>query len=143
MADFNVRVLGVLMNDDGEVLLLKRAPNAGSREHIGWEFCGGGVEHNETPEDALVREYKEEAGITVEPMQIFNARTGTREGKPLLNLAYLCRLVSGKVTLTTEHTESTWIAIEDLADHDLGPHVNIDRDAFLAISTGSGMIDSD
>jgi len=143
MADFNVRVLGVLMNDDGEVLLLKRAPDAASKEHIGWEFCGGGIEHNEAPEDALTREYKEETGLTVEPMQIFNARTGTREGEPLLNLAYLCRLVSGKEKLTAEHAEFLWVAIEELEDYDLGPHVNADRDSFLAISTGSGMIDSD
>lgn len=143
MAQFNVRALGVLMNDDGEILLLKRAADAASGEHIGWEFCGGGIEPSETPEDALVREYKEETGLTVEAMQIFNARTGTREAAPLLNLSYLCRLVSGKVKLTAEHAEFKWVPIEDLEDYDLGPHVNADRDAFLAISTGSGMIDQD
>jgi len=141
MAQFNARVLGVLMNDDGEILLLKRAPNPNSPEHIGWEFCGGGIEHNETPEAAIEREYKEETGLKVEAMQIFNARTGTREAAPLLNIAYLCRHVSGKVALTAEHTEFLWVAIEDLADYDLGRHLNLDRDAFLAISHGSGMIE--
>ncbi len=141
MAHFNVRALGVLMNDDGEVLLLQRAPQPASNEHIGWEFCGGGIEANESPEEAVAREYKEETGLEVEAMQIFNARTGERAGEPLLNISYLCRLVKGKVALTPEHAEFTWVPIEDLEDYDLGPHVNLDRDAFLAISAGSGIID--
>ena len=74
-------------------------------------------------------------------MQIFNARTGKREGQPLLNLAYLCRPLGENVKLTPEHSEFVWVPIEDLETYDLGPHVNIDRDAFLAISAGSGMIE--
>ena len=140
MAQFNVRALGVLMNDEGHVLLVKRAPAPGS-EFIGWEFCGGGVEHGETPEAALAREYKEETGLKIDVMQIFNARTGKREGQPLLNLAYLCRPLGENVKLTPEHSEFVWVPIEDLDTYDLGPHVNLDRDAFLAISKGSGMID--
>lgn len=142
MADFNARVLGVLLNDEGdEALLVKRAPVAGATGHTGWEFCGGGIEHDESPEQALVREYKEETGIEIEPLQIFNARTGNRDGKPLLNLAYVCRLVSGKVALTAEHTEFKWVKLSALKSYDLGKHANQDRDLFLAISAGSGMLD--
>ncbi|HYD17294.1 MAG TPA: NUDIX domain-containing protein [Patescibacteria group bacterium] len=142
MAQFNVRATGVLLNDEGQVLLLKRSPVAGSVEHIGWEFCGGGVEHAETPEAAIAREYKEETRLKIEAMQIFNARTGDRGG-PLLNLAYFCRPLSDKVTLTAEHSEYLWVPLEDLAKYNLGPHGNIDRDAFLAISAGSGMVDAE
>jgi mutator protein MutT len=141
MAQFNVRAIGVLLNDDGKVLLLKRAPVANSAEHIGWEFCGGGVEHAETPEVAVVREYKEETGLKIEAMQIFNARTGDRGG-PLLNLAYFCRLLEGKIALTPEHSEYLWVPLEDLHKQNLGPHGNLDRDAFLAISAGSGMLET-
>ena len=143
MSNFNVRALGVLMNDDGEVLLLQRAPQPASQGHIGWEFCGGGIEPEESPEAAIAREYKKKTGLDVEAMQIFNARTGTRAGAPFMVVAYLCRLLGGKVKLSPKHDDFKWVPIEDLGDYDLGPLINLDRDAFLAISTGSGMIDSE
>lgn len=148
MANFNARVLGVLLNDEGdEVLLVKRAPSTssgpGAEDHIGWEFCGGGIEHGESPEDALAREYREELSIEIEPLQIFNARTSNRAGGPLLNLSYVCRQISGNIKLTNEHVEYKWVALSQLKSYDLGKHANQDRDLFIAISAGSGMMDED
>ena len=54
--------VGVLIKDNGEYLLASRPqgkPWAGW-----WEFPGGKIEENETPENALRRELKEELGIT-------------------------------------------------------------------------------
>lgn len=56
-------VAAALTNQDGEILLQKRPegrPMAGL-----WEFPGGKVESDESPESALVRELKEELGIDV------------------------------------------------------------------------------
>ena len=143
MSQFNVRALGVLMNDDGGVLLLQRAVQPASQGHIGWEFCGGGIEPNESPEDAIAREYKTKTGLEVDAMQISTARTGERAGAPLMVVAYLCRLIKGTVKLTPKHDDFKWVPIEELEDYDLGPQINLDRDAFLAISAGSGIIDNE
>ena len=54
-------VAGVLVDTDGRLLLGRRA--AGKSFAGCWEFPGGKVEKNETPEAALVRELREELSI--------------------------------------------------------------------------------
>lgn len=53
-------VRGIVINDDGHVLLLRHTYG-----RSGWIFPGGGVERRETIEHSLIRELDEEAGIEV------------------------------------------------------------------------------
>jgi 8-oxo-dGTP diphosphatase len=58
-------VAGALVDDRARVLVQQRAPG---RSMAGlWEFPGGKLEPDETPEDALARELREELGIEVAP----------------------------------------------------------------------------
>ena len=50
-----------LIDADGRVLLAQRPP--GKTLAGLWEFPGGKVEQGETPEEALIRELREEIGI--------------------------------------------------------------------------------
>jgi 8-oxo-dGTP diphosphatase len=59
----------VIINAAGETLLSLRHPN--SHQGGKWEFPGGKIEADETPEQALIRELKEELGIDVLQMQPF------------------------------------------------------------------------
>jgi mutator protein MutT len=136
MAIFNCRVSGVLLNDKEEVLLVRRnrsyiTDNKNIDEYVGWEFCGGGIEHGEAPDKAIEREYKEEVGIKISAIAIFSARSGERDNAPLLNLSYMCKYISGAIILTKEHTDFKWVSIKDLSDYDLGPHTNIDKRKFI------------
>lgn len=54
--------VGVLIKPSGEFLMASRPP--GKHWAGWWEFPGGKIEANETPEHALVRELKEELGVT-------------------------------------------------------------------------------
>ena len=57
-------VVGVIINDDNQVLIAKRA----SHQHQGnkWEFPGGKVDNAETAEEALSRELQEELNIEIQ-----------------------------------------------------------------------------
>jgi len=54
-----------MLDSEGRVLLAQRPQH----KQLGglWEFPGGKLEAGEAPEVALVRELKEELGVTVEP----------------------------------------------------------------------------
>jgi 8-oxo-dGTP diphosphatase len=84
-------VAAVLINAEGQALVQKRAAD---RSMAGlWEFPGGKVELNERPEDALVRELREELGIYVQlddltPFSFASAPLGE---KHLLLLLYICQ----------------------------------------------------
>lgn len=58
-------VAGALFQPDGRVLVAQRPPTCKLAPNE-WEFPGGKIEPGECPEEALVRELKEELGIQVQ-----------------------------------------------------------------------------
>ena len=61
----NVQVaIGIIINDKKQILITKRS--AGQHQANKWEFPGGKVKTEETVQQALARELKEELGIQLE-----------------------------------------------------------------------------
>ena len=71
---FTVTAAGLVFNDQGEILLLKHLFRPGS----GWGLPGGFIEAGEQPRDALLRELREETGLELEQIEIFETRTFKR-----------------------------------------------------------------
>jgi len=110
----------VLVDDAGAVLITKRPagkPLAGL-----WEFPGGKVEADETPEGALIRELKEELGIDVAPpgLSPLTFASHTYPGFHLLMPVYLCRHWQGEVT-ANEGQDLAWVRPEALGAYDMPP----------------------
>ena len=102
-----------LIDPDGRVLIAQRPPG---REMAGlWEFPGGKIETGEAPESALIRELKEELGITVKPpcLAPFTFASHTYPGFHLLMPLYVCRRWDGTPT-PHEHAALKWIRPRDL-----------------------------
>ena len=64
-----VDVVAALIVEDGKFMICQR-PEHKARGLL-WEFPGGKVEQGETRRQALIRECREELGVTVEPGDIF------------------------------------------------------------------------
>jgi 8-oxo-dGTP diphosphatase len=90
-----VIVVAAVVRRNGQLLLTRRMQGA----HLAgyWEFPGGKVEDGEAPEQALVRECREECGIEVAVDDIVDVAFHRYPTKDVLLLFYACRLVAGQV----------------------------------------------
>jgi 8-oxo-dGTP diphosphatase len=109
-----------LIDADGRVLLAERP--AGKSMAGLWEFPGGKVEANERPEDTLIRELKEELGITVsEPcLAPLTFASHVYPDFHLLMPLYVCRRWEGMVT-PLEGQRLAWAKPNRLRDYKMPP----------------------
>jgi 8-oxo-dGTP diphosphatase len=116
-----VLVVAVALVDvDGRVLIAQR-PEGKSLAGL-WEFPGGKVEPGERPEEALIRELKEELGIDVclTCLAPFSFASHPYEKFHLLMPLYLCRTWVGEIT-PREGQQIKWVRASRLADYPMPP----------------------
>lgn len=105
-----IKVVAALIVHEGRVFATRR----GYGEWQGWwEFPGGKVEPDESPEDALVREIREELDTLI---KVEDYVTTIEWDYPTFHLSmrcYLCSVVSGSLTLL-EHEAAAWLDREHL-----------------------------
>ena len=109
-----------LIDRDGRVLLAQRP--AGKRMAGLWEFPGGKIETDETPEAALIRELGEELGIdTAEScLAPLTFASHSYDDFHLLMLVYVCRKWTG-TPRPLEGGELAWVRASRLRDYEMPP----------------------
>jgi len=109
-----------LVDADGRVLMAQR-PEGKSLAGL-WEFPGGKMEPGETPEDALIRELREELGIEVAKACLaplaFASHTYT--DFHLLMPLYVCRRWQGTVQ-PVEGQALEWVRPARMRDYPMPP----------------------
>jgi 8-oxo-dGTP diphosphatase len=109
-----------LVDVDGRVLLARRPE--GKKMAGLWEFPGGKLNPGETPEQALIRELKEELGIDVTAACLapFAFASHEYEGFHLLMPLFLCRRWKG-IPKPRENQTLTWVSARRLGEYEMPP----------------------
>ncbi|MBC7769950.1 MAG: (deoxy)nucleoside triphosphate pyrophosphohydrolase [Phycisphaerales bacterium] len=111
-----------LIDASGRVLITQRPQH----KQLGglWEFPGGKVEPGEAPELALVRELKEELGLTVEPdaLDPFAFASHAYADFHLLMPLYVVTRWQGEIHLDANAAQAlTWAEPKALRDYPMPP----------------------
>ena len=105
-----VEVAAAIIIKDAKLFVAER----GYGEFINmYELPGGKMEKGESREDALVREIKEELDTDIEVKQLVKTIEYDYPDFQLIMHCYLCKVVSGKLTLL-EHKDAKWLGKEEL-----------------------------
>ncbi len=108
--------VGVLVNHSGQLLVQQR--REGTDCAGAWEFPGGKVETDETPQQALQRELKEELGIKLETMQVLTVLEHDYAHANVRLHTFICEQWSGK-PLGIEGQTILWAEPTAIAELDL------------------------
>lgn len=91
-----------------------------------WEFPGGKVEPGETPEQTIVREFREELGLDATPGECIATAKFENNAGPVDLLAFRVYLALDQKVTLSEHTELSWMTIDEIEQLDL-----VDSDRLL------------
>ncbi len=113
-----VEVVAALVVEDGKFMICQR-PEHKARGLL-WEFVGGKVEPGETREQALIRECREELGVTVRPEEIFMEVDHVYPDIIIHLTLFRAAIVSGRPQ-RLEHADIRFIAPEEIPQYAFCP----------------------
>lgn len=125
----HVGAYGIIIQND-KIALIKKA-RGGYKGKL--DLPGGGIEHTETPEQALVRELQEEAGVTVTNKEIFDVTSTniiwqmtktTKEDLHHIGILYKVEVKEDKLKTEADGIDSEgceWYDIKSLNKEELSP----------------------
>jgi mutator protein MutT len=104
----SVSVAGIVVNDAGEVLVIRR------RDNGHWEPPGGVLELGETFEEGVRREVREEAGIDVRVERLTGVYKNMKRG--IVALVFRCTPLNEPTRTTNEAIEVRWMQVQSLQE---------------------------
>ena len=113
--------IAIVKNEQGQFLITRRQKG----QHLAgkWEFPGGKVEDNESLEGAMIRELKEEVGLTVLDYSLFDSLVFQYDQLIVSLNFYLVNQFIGQAK-GLEGQELKWVKLTDFANHEF-PKANI------------------
>lgn len=111
----HIHVACAIIEQDGTVLAAQRS--AAMSLPLKWEFPGGKIESGETAEECLIRELREELGVSVLIGSALSPATHSYPDFTVTLYPFTCRLNGGTVT-NHEHHALKWVEPQQLAELD-------------------------
>ena len=121
MKKFNIRVYGILINHNKEILVLDETRNG---FHF-TKFPGGGLEWGEGFQDCLKREFEEELGVKVTVLDLFYINddfvpSAFQSEDQLISVYYLVSINKEDVLIQkTDFEFPRWVSLNQIKDNDL------------------------
>jgi 8-oxo-dGTP pyrophosphatase MutT (NUDIX family) len=106
-AKFRASVAALIFDRQGRILLFKH-----TYRKFEWGIPAGGLEYNEQPENAIVREFFEETGMQIKVEKLLAAESSKEDRN--ISLIYLCTIASGSFTESSEISEMRYFGVNDL-----------------------------
>ncbi|KAA0990321.1 (deoxy)nucleoside triphosphate pyrophosphohydrolase [Dyadobacter aurulentus] len=106
-----VRVPCAVIEHNGKILAGQRS--AALSFPLKWEFPGGKVEQNESDEEALVREIREELNVEINILQRLPETSKDQGWREIILVPFICSLHTANIVLT-EHEQILWLDPLDL-----------------------------
>jgi 8-oxo-dGTP diphosphatase len=104
-------VVTALIEAQGRVLLVRRDIEPGRGQ---WGLPGGFVDWDEHPEQAVVRECREEIAVRIEPLELLSVQHVVTDDEGIVILPYRARLVSGEPVAADEVQQVGWFSPDAL-----------------------------
>lgn len=114
----NIHVVGAVIINDHKVLCAQRGPDKSLP--LLWEFPGGKIEDNETPQAALKREIEEEMHCKIEVGEQVEHTVYEYDFGIVHLTTFYCKLTEGNPVLT-EHVDIKWLETKDLKSLEWAP----------------------
>jgi 8-oxo-dGTP diphosphatase len=108
-----VAAKAIVRRDDGRILVILRSP-ASHADPSTWDLPGGKMDYGETLTEVLVREAREETGLTVRPLRPIHITHFTKEPFWVTCVTVVCEHDAGEVHLSNEHVDHRWISVEEI-----------------------------
>lgn len=109
-------VTAAIIEKDGKVLLTQR--KLGTNQELKWEFPGGKMEENESPQECLIREIKEELNINIEVFDVVDVVYYKYPSITILLIAYKCNIIGGNIE-AVDCNNYEWVTLDELEKYDL------------------------
>ncbi len=116
-----------IVRHKGKVLILKKSPNDYSYPNR-WSFCSGYVKEFEAAEDTVLREIKEETGLSAKIVKkgILFQKNDIKNKRCWVIKPFLCEVESQNVKLDRENAEFRWIIYKDIKKYPTVPGLEKD-----------------
>lgn len=123
-----VQVVAALIWRNGRFMACRRP--AHKARGLLWEFVGGKTEPGETREEALIRECREELGITVHPLSIFTEVDHVYPDITIHLTLFEAQITEGEPQML-EHNDIRWLLPSEIGEYTFCP---ADKDILALIA---------
>jgi 8-oxo-dGTP diphosphatase len=98
--------------EGNKILLIKRSKEPGKGQ---WAVPGGRIEDDETAEDCMKREMKEETGLDIDIIRLIGLYSDpARDPRKIIAASYLVKRTGGELKPGDDAGEVSWHSLEDL-----------------------------